>query len=110
MNITIEQYLNKHDAEIVRKEIKRMVRVAGDNINHLNVIAVNGSKKPHIVGAERLRGYYTKSGEAIAHPSAYMKRGFSNMVYYSEPRYIAVGIKWLNRFAGAEAIRRGVLF
>jgi hypothetical protein len=40
--------------------------------------------------------YTTRGGARILHPSAYSKRGFSNMVYHASTRRIEVGQQWVD--------------
>jgi hypothetical protein len=80
------------------REIRRL---ANASRNNLAVRIVPGCRSPKEVG----HGWYymTLGGRVINHPSAYAKRGWSNMTYVSATRRIEVGAAWLR--AQAEAVR-----
>jgi hypothetical protein len=54
------------------------------------VIVTRGSKPPRLLG----ESFYheTKGGTRIAHPSAYSKRGWSNMTYVASTLCVKVGL------------------
>lgn len=62
-----------------------------------------GDAAPHIDGESW--HYETRTGIPIRHPSAYAKRGWSSMVYYSSTFAVIVGEQWLVRWR-----RRGGVF
>lgn len=72
---------------------RRAVRIAADSENNLPVVVVSGAMEPTRKG----RGfrYETRGGTVISHPSAYSRRGWSNMVYRCSTRRVEVGIEWL---------------
>ncbi|OGC77190.1 hypothetical protein A2619_01135 [candidate division WWE3 bacterium RIFOXYD1_FULL_39_9] len=59
------------------------------------VKVVEGDIEPE----EKGQGWYyeTKSGDYIRHPSAYAKKGFSNMVYCHSTYRVEVGKEWLKK-------------
>lgn len=42
-------------------------------------------------------GHYTKGGTPVSHPSAYAKRGWSNLIYQKSTLCIEVGEKTLDK-------------
>ena len=54
---------------------------------------VDGDHAPKVAGDEW--HYETRGGQVIAHPAAYSKSGWSNMVYCSSTRRVTVGREWL---------------
>lgn len=57
-----------------------------------------GHLSPRQLGASWY--YETTKGERIHHPSAYAKRGWSNMCYVGSTRRVVVGQKWLEEHVG----------
>jgi hypothetical protein len=58
-----------------------------------DVDIVHGWQSPAEAGEP---GHYrTHAGERIDHPSAYSKKGWSNMLYYASERRVEVGVHWL---------------
>ena len=57
------------------------------------VDVIDGSLPPHLLGDEW--HYETRGGQRIHYPSAYAKRGFSNMVYIHSSLRVVVGDQWL---------------
>lgn len=75
-------------------EARRAVRIAANaSRNNLPVEIVEGNSEPTEKG--RSWHYETKGGTYIAHPSAYSKFGWSNMVYVGSTRRVEVGYGWL---------------
>jgi hypothetical protein len=62
--------------------------------NNLPVVVVPGVATPPIEVGESFR-YETKGGTYIRYPSAYKKKGFSNMVYVASTSCVEVGEGWL---------------
>jgi hypothetical protein len=60
---------------------------------HVPVYVVDGSAAPVLTG----EGYHyeTRGGSRVYHPSAYAKRGWSNLVYCSSTISVEVGREWL---------------
>lgn len=56
-------------------------------------IVSNGPLAPRIVGDRWC--FRTMGGTVIQHPSAYRKKGFSNMMYDSDSRRCEVGAQWI---------------
>ena len=67
---------------------------AVDEHGAVPVILTDGDYAPTVSGTRG--GFYTRGGTPIAHPSAYAKKGFSNMVYHTSTRQIHVGAMWLH--------------
>ena len=62
--------------------------------NSVPVLVIpDGHLAPRLLG--RRGGHFTRGGARIAHPGAYARRGWSNMVYRTSSRRIAVGERWL---------------
>jgi hypothetical protein len=57
------------------------------------ILLIGGSLSPHVTGSRG--GHFTRGGSRIYHPSAYSRRGWSNMVYRCDTRRIYVGQRWL---------------
>jgi hypothetical protein len=60
---------------------------------HVPVYVVDGHQPPKAYGARG--GYFTHGGSRIAHPGAYAKKGWSNMIYICSTQKIKVGRQWL---------------
>jgi hypothetical protein len=73
-----------------RRELRGL---AGWINGRLPVVVIDGLSAP------RQRGdhyhYETRGGERISHPSAYSKRGWSNMIYCCSTIRVEVGRDWL---------------
>lgn len=50
-------------------------------------------QKPVLSGSRG--GFFTSGGTRISHPSAYSKKGWSNMIYHRSTLSISVGSEWL---------------
>lgn len=75
-------------------EARRIARNAANaSRNNLPVVVVDGSTEPVETG--RSFRFETHGGAIISHPSAYAKKGWSNMVYRCSTRRVEVGIDWL---------------
>lgn len=61
--------------------------------DNIPVSVVTGNSPPTIQGSEW--HYRTRTGKRIYHPSAYMKCGWSSMVYVSSARRVVVGANWV---------------
>ena len=57
------------------------------------VTVIDGALPPKLLGSRG--GHFTRGGTRIAHPGAYAKSGWSNMVYRCATRRIVVGDKWV---------------
>jgi len=82
--------------ELSRK-VKRAVRLAaGVRRTNTPVVVIEGSDQ-----APTIKGtgwhYTTRGGTYIAHPSSYMRRGWSNMLYCPSTRRVEVGDQWVAR-------------
>lgn len=76
------------------RRFSRIVRAACNCTGKPYPIAiVEGDDPPGTVGESW--HYETKGGRRIYHPSAYSKRGWSNMVYCGSTKAIEVGRAWL---------------
>lgn len=68
-----------------------------------------GDAAPAVDGQRRTWHYETTGGDHIRHPSAYAKRGWSNMVYCpAEWLRVRVGIGWLASRCKTRAERRSL--
>lgn len=56
-----------------------------------------GALAPRLVG--RRGGHYTRGGSRVYHPSAYSRKGWSNLVYRTSTRRIYVGERWIAEHA-----------
>jgi hypothetical protein len=79
------------------KEAKRAVRLAaGVRRTNTPVVLIEGSD-----AAPTLKGHgwhwATRGGTYIAHPSSYMTKGWSNMVYHNSTLRVEVGEVWVAR-------------
>ena len=59
------------------------------------VRVVPGDSAPELTGSSWC--YRTRGGSRIYHPSAYSRRGWSNMVYSPSTRSVVVGAEWFAR-------------
>ncbi len=66
---------------------RALIRVKFGVSNHVPVEEAD-VESPVLHGSEG--GWFTKGGTPISHPSAYAKRGWSNMTYESSTRIIFV--------------------
>ena len=62
-------------------------------------IAQWSNMEPRIYGEKG--GHFTRGGSKIWHPSAYSRKGWSNMVYHCSTRFIIVGENWVKFNLGA---------
>jgi hypothetical protein len=83
---------------VLSRRAKRFCRDVCELNSHYHpyVVVVSGKKShvgPMLVG----RGYHweTKGGRDVRHPSAYSKKGWSNLVYCHSTLRVEVGNKWL---------------
>lgn len=67
----------------------RIRKICGVSNNRVGIVRISGDSGPTITGQRG--GHFTKGGDRIAHPSAYCRRGWSNMVYCCDSRVITVG-------------------
>lgn len=74
-------------------KVKRVVRELANARCNMPVQVVAGDKQPTLAG----EGYHweTNGGTRISHPSAYAKRGWSNMKYVASTLCVEVGEQWL---------------
>ena len=75
--------------------IRRKLRQIAGGRNNLPVLIdkFDTTKAPVVVGHGFF--YATKGGSVIYHPSAYSKKGWSNMIYHCSTIHVEVGIEWL---------------
>jgi len=64
-------------------------RACGVHYHCVPIVRIAGDSAPVVTGSRG--GYFTLGGTRINYPSAYSRRGFSNMVYRSDTRVITVG-------------------
>jgi len=67
----------------------KLRRECGVHYHCVPIVRVTGDSAPVVTGSRG--GHFTLGGTRIAHPSAYSRRGWSNMVYRSDTRVITVG-------------------
>lgn len=72
-----------------RKERSRVRAFFGVS-NAVPVIESPEVSKPELTGERG--GFFTRGGSRISHPSAYSRKGFSNMVYHCSTRMILVPV------------------
>jgi hypothetical protein len=76
-----------------RETWRRAVReVAGASANTAIIVVPGSSASPRLEG--EVSHYRTRGGRRIDHPSAYAKKGRSNMVYHASTRHVTVGDRW----------------
>ena len=75
-----------------RSAIRAAVRRS--RCNNIPVIVIPGNDKPELTGESG--GWFTRGGTPISHPSAYSRRGWSNMVYQRSTERIFVGSEWIS--------------
>ena len=77
---------------------RRAMRDAADldPHDHPPVVVVEGDDAPRLTGQGA--HYETKGGTWIRYPSAYGRKGRSNMVYCASTRRVEVGAGWLLRY------------
>jgi hypothetical protein len=73
-----------------RREVRKAANASRNNIP---VKVVPGPAAPQELGEGFC--YRTKGGELIRHPSAYGRKGRSNMVYHCSNLRVEVGEEWL---------------
>lgn len=74
-------------------KIKRIVRQAAAARSNCPIEVVPGDAAPRLVGTRP--HHRTKGGDVIQHPSAYSRRGWSNMVYMPSTVRVVVGQQWV---------------
>jgi len=67
----------------------KLRRLCGVLNNQVRIVRLSGDSAPVITGERG--GHFTKGGVRINNPSAYSRKGFSNMFYCSDSRVITVG-------------------
>ena len=75
-----------------RSQIRRIV--GRSRCNNIPVVVIPGTDKPELTGESG--GWFTRGGTPIDHPSAYSRRGWSNMVYQRSTERIFVGSEWIS--------------
>ncbi len=76
------------------RRISKLVRMtAGCPGSPYPIYFEDGFAEPYVTGESY--GYVTRGGRKIWHPSAYKKRGWSNMVYSPSTLAITVGKGWV---------------
>lgn len=75
--------------------VRRVVRKAAGSHATCPVVVVDGRWRPKVKGDGW--HYETMGGRIIHHPSAYKKRGWSNMRYIGSTVRVEVGVGWLIR-------------
>jgi hypothetical protein len=69
----------------------------------------DGNAAPVLEGSRESYEFRTRGGSVIHHPSAYSKRGWSNMVYHSASWYtVTCGLGWLAARCRTKAERRSL--
>lgn len=75
--------------------MRRAARKACGAWNNCHVEVIDGASEPEIAGESW--HYETRCGRRIYHPSAYSRRGWSNMVYHCSTLRVVVGAEWFAR-------------
>lgn len=84
-------------------QIRKKIRAAcGQSGTPYPIEIVDGDNPPRLVGESS--GYVTRGGRKIYHPSAYSKRGWSNMVYSPSTMRIEVGQDWIDNNYSSTAL------
>jgi len=76
------------NAEKIKRQKRTKFRSLFNVSSHVPVIEDGSVDKPSIFG--ECGGWYTKGGIPISHPSAYSKKGWSNMLYIRSTKHILV--------------------
>ena len=74
-----------------RSQIRRIV--GRSRCNNIPVAVIDGNSSPKLSG--KPGGWFTRGGTPIAHPSAYSRSGWSNMMYVRSSEAIEVGAEWI---------------
>lgn len=77
---------------------RRQVRRIANADNNLPVVVVPGNAAPTRKGSSY--HWETRGGTRIMHPSAYSRKGWSNIVYCGSTRRVEVGQDWLASHMG----------
>jgi hypothetical protein len=85
---------------VINLPLKRLCRILTNSRYNMPVDVVSGEQSPRVTG-QGYR-YETRGGSPIFYPSAYSKKGWSNMVYCNSTISIEVGEEWLEKNAWAE--------
>lgn len=80
--------------------LRRLCRILTHSRFNMPVDVIEGDFPPQVTGESHC--YKTRGGKPIYYPSAYSKKGWSNMVYHNSTISIEVGSDWLKRHAWAE--------
>jgi hypothetical protein len=74
--------------EAIEAAHKRTLIRAKFNVSNAVPVMEGAVLAPVLIGSKG--GHFTKGGDPIAHPTAYAKRGWSNMVYRASTQKIIV--------------------
>lgn len=74
-------------------KISTVIRKIANAHNSCPIKIIHGDSPPEMVG--KSYHYTTKGGSVIYHPSAYSKKGWSNMIYVNSTIRVEVGDNWL---------------
>ena len=86
--------LRGEDMTLTKLQRRAIRRSAGERQANIRIEVIPGiALAPQSVGNRW--HYETKGGRMIHHPSAYSKKGFSNMVYVASTRRVIVGADWI---------------
>jgi hypothetical protein len=80
---------------------RRQVRQIANADSNIPVEVVDGDQAPKREGQGF--GWETRGGTPIRHPSAYARKGWSNIVYVRSTRCVTVGREWLAKHMGRES-------
>lgn len=78
-----------------KAKLKRTIRQEAKALPNRAIKVKPGRNRAKVVGEGW--HYKTKGGRRIAHPSAYSKSGWSNMVYYPSTKQVTVGMSRVKR-------------
>lgn len=97
--------IKKITAARLRTMVRQYCNVTATSVP---VYILTGNDSAPAIEGER-GGYFTKSGERIAHPSAYGRKGWNNMVYRRSTLMIVVGDEWISLNMGVDVYDLGDL-
>lgn len=95
--IILDTRLNTSDRSTLpaRRAVRRAAGLgAGEGVP---IVVVRGEIPPTLDGEKQ--HYETRGGTRVRHPSAYARKGWSNLVYRHSTRCVVVGQDWLGALA-----------
>jgi hypothetical protein len=86
--VTLANNIDVRERAKNRTKIRAIFQVS----SAVPVIVSNKVDRPAIFGSSG--GWYTRGGNAVAYPSAYSKKGWSNLVYSASTKHILVPLSF----------------